>query len=173
MSGGVDSSVSAFLLKKKYHVEGLFMKNWEEEDSLKYCHSKKDLKDVKSVCKLLNIRLHTVNFSLEYWNNVFKNFLSEHKKGRTPNPDILCNKKIKFNYFLKFSIKHLRADYISTGHYAINYFKNNMYNLLKGVDEKKDQSYFLYTLQQYQLKRILFPLGYYKKKKVRKIAKKN
>ncbi|CAL4320717.1 tRNA-specific 2-thiouridylase MnmA [Buchnera aphidicola (Chaetosiphella stipae setosa)] len=172
MSGGVDSSVSAFLLKKNYHVEGLFMKNWEEEDDLEYCHSQKDLKDAKSVCKKLDIHLHTINFSLEYWNDVFKKFLSEHKKGRTPNPDILCNKKIKFNYFLKYSIKYLKADYISTGHYSINFFQKNMFNLLKGKDLTKDQSYFLYTLKQKQLKKILFPLGYFQKKKVRKIAKK-
>ncbi|USS94407.1 tRNA 2-thiouridine(34) synthase MnmA [Buchnera aphidicola (Sipha maydis)] len=172
MSGGVDSSVSAFLLKKKYHVEGVFMKNWEEDDDSEYCHSKKDLEDAKNVCKTLNIYLHTVNFSLEYWNNVFQKFLSEHQKGRTPNPDILCNKEIKFHYFLKFSIEYLKADYISTGHYAINYFKNKMFYLLKGIDKTKDQSYFLYTLTQDQLKKILFPLGYLKKNKVRKIAKK-
>ncbi|CAL4320809.1 tRNA-specific 2-thiouridylase MnmA [Buchnera aphidicola (Periphyllus testudinaceus)] len=172
MSGGVDSSVTAWLLKNKYYVEGLFMKNWEEEDNLNHCNSKQDLRDVKEVCKSLNIFLHTVNFSLEYWNFVFKNFLSEHKKGRTPNPDILCNKEIKFKMFLKFSIEHLKADYISTGHYAINLFKDKSYFLLKGIDKKKDQSYFLYTLKQYQLKKILFPLGNLKKIKVRSIAKK-
>ncbi|NIH41257.1 MAG: tRNA 2-thiouridine(34) synthase MnmA [Buchnera aphidicola (Periphyllus aceris)] len=172
MSGGVDSSVSAWLLKKKYIVEGLFMKNWEEEDSSKYCNSKKDLKDAQDVCKSLNIMLHTVNFSLEYWNFVFKNFLSEHKKGRTPNPDILCNKEIKFKMFLRFSIEFLKADYIATGHYAINFFQNNSYFLLKGIDRTKDQSYFLYTLNQNQLKNILFPLGAFKKSKVRSIAEK-
>ncbi|CAL4320857.1 tRNA-specific 2-thiouridylase MnmA [Buchnera aphidicola (Chaitophorus sp. 3695)] len=171
MSGGVDSSVTAWLLKKKYHVEGLFMKNWEEEDNSDYCSSKQDLQDVENVCKSLKIFLHKVNFSLEYWEYVFKNFLLEHKKGRTPNPDILCNKKIKFKIFFKFAIEYLNADYISTGHYAINFFKDQSYFLLKGRDKTKDQSYFLYTLKQKQLKRILFPLGYLKKKKVRKIAK--
>ncbi|MCW5197677.1 tRNA 2-thiouridine(34) synthase MnmA [Buchnera aphidicola] len=172
MSGGVDSSVSAWLLKKKYHVEGLFMKNWEEEDDFNYCSSKKDLQDVESVCKSLKIFLHKVNFSLEYWEYVFKNFLLEHKKGRTPNPDILCNKHIKFKFFFKFAIENLNADYISTGHYAINFFKDKSYFLLKGKDKTKDQSYFLYTLKQTHLKKILFPLGNLKKKKVRKIAKK-
>ncbi|WP_343183721.1 tRNA 2-thiouridine(34) synthase MnmA [Buchnera aphidicola] len=172
MSGGVDSSVSAWLLKKKYKVEGLFMKNWEEDDNSKYCNSKKDLQDAKNVCKSLNIFLHIVNFSLEYWESVFKNFLSEHKKGRTPNPDILCNKEIKFKIFLKFAIKYLKADYISTGHYAINHIRNNSNFLLKGIDKKKDQSYFLYTLNQKQLKKILFPLGCFTKSRVRFIAKK-
>ncbi|NIH16616.1 MAG: tRNA 2-thiouridine(34) synthase MnmA [Buchnera aphidicola (Periphyllus lyropictus)] len=172
MSGGVDSSVSAWILKKKYYVEGLFMKNWEEEDNSEHCNSEKDLKDAKKVCKSLNIFLHTVNFSLEYWKYVFENFLNEHKKGRTPNPDILCNKEIKFKLFLKFSLENLKADYISTGHYAINCFKKNNFFLLKGKDLKKDQSYFLYTLNQNQLKKIIFPLGKLKKKKVRKIAKK-
>ncbi|CAL4321029.1 tRNA-specific 2-thiouridylase MnmA [Buchnera aphidicola (Chaitophorus populicola)] len=172
MSGGVDSSVTAWLLKEKYHVEGLFMKNWEEEDNFGYCNSKKDLQDVENVCKSLNIFLHKVNFSLEYWTYVFKNFLLEHKKGRTPNPDILCNKKIKFKIFLKFAIENLNADYISTGHYAINFIKNKDHFLLKGKDKKKDQSYFLYTLKQKQLKKILFPLGSFKKTQVREIAKK-
>lgn len=172
MSGGVDSSVTAWLLKKKYYVEGLFMKNWEEDDNSQYCNSKKDLKDVENVCKSLKIYLHKVNFSLEYWKYVFKNFLLEHKKGRTPNPDILCNKKIKFKLFFKFATEYLNADYISTGHYVINFFKDKKYFLLKGKDKKKDQSYFLYTLKQKQLQKILFPLGYLKKKKVREIAKK-
>ncbi|WP_343153118.1 tRNA 2-thiouridine(34) synthase MnmA [Buchnera aphidicola] len=172
MSGGVDSSVSAWLLKEKnYQVEGLFMKNWEEEDNSEYCGSKKDLKDAKLVCKQLDIYLHTINFSLEYWNYVFKIFLSEHKSGRTPNPDILCNKEIKFKFFLNFSIKVLKADFIATGHYVRKKeILGNTY-LLKGKDKKKDQSYFLYSITNYALRKTLFPLGNLYKKKVRKIAR--
>lgn len=173
MSGGVDSSVSAWILKKKrYQVEGLFMKNWEEDDKKGYCNSTADLLDAENVCKKLNIHLHKINFSVEYWEYVFKNFLIEHKKGNTPNPDVLCNKEIKFNMFLNYSIQELKADYIATGHYARIKKINGKFFLLKGIDINKDQSYFLYTLNSMQLKRILFPIGYLQKSKVRDLAKK-
>ncbi|QIQ41849.1 MAG: tRNA 2-thiouridine(34) synthase MnmA [Buchnera aphidicola (Microlophium carnosum)] len=173
MSGGVDSSVSAWILKKRqYQVEGLFMKNWEEDDLEGYCNSAQDLFDAEQVCQKLDICLHKINFSLEYWEYVFKNFLNEYQKGKTPNPDILCNKEIKFNMFLKYSIQELKADYIATGHYARIKKINGKYLLLKGIDRNKDQSYFLYTLNSIQLKKILFPIGYLEKNQVRNIAKK-
>ncbi len=173
MSGGVDSSVSAWILKKKgYQVEGLFMKNWEEDDREEYCNSSQDLFDAENVCKKINIYLHKINFSTEYWENVFENFLNEYREGKTPNPDILCNKEIKFNLFLNYAIQELKADYIATGHYARIKKINKKYLLLKGIDPDKDQSYFLYTLNSFQLKKILFPIGYLKKKQVRKIAQK-
>lgn len=170
ISGGVDSSVAAWLLKNNgYKVEGLFMKNWEENDK-NNCSIKKDLIDAENVCNQLNIYLHKVNFSSEYWQYVFKNFLKEYKKGNTPNPDILCNKEIKFKLFLKFAIKYLNADFIATGHYAKNKKIGKYYFLLKGIDPKKDQSYFLYTLNSKILKKVLFPLGNLYKIQVRKIA---
>lgn len=173
MSGGVDSSVSAWFLKKQnYQVEGLFMKNWEEDDKNEYCSASKDLSDAENVCKKLNIYLHKINFSKEYWEKVFENFLIEHKKGNTPNPDILCNKEIKFKIFLNYSLKELQADYIATGHYAQIKKKNGKRYLLKGADLNKDQSYFLYTLKNTYLKKILFPIGSLEKNKVRIIAKK-
>ncbi|BAB12971.1 tRNA (5-methylaminomethyl-2-thiouridylate)-methyltransferase [Buchnera aphidicola str. APS (Acyrthosiphon pisum)] len=173
MSGGVDSSVCAWILKKQnYQVEGLFMKNWEEDDQEGYCSSTKDLLDAENICKKLNIYLHKMNFSSEYWEYVFENFLKEYKKGNTPNPDILCNKEIKFNMFLNYSIQELKADYIATGHYARIKKINGKYLLLKGIDTNKDQSYFLYTLNSIQLRKILFPIGHLKKNKVRNIAKK-
>uniref|UniRef100_UPI003F5CBE3A tRNA 2-thiouridine(34) synthase MnmA n=1 Tax=Buchnera aphidicola TaxID=9 RepID=UPI003F5CBE3A len=171
MSGGVDSSVAAWMLKmKNYHVEGVFMKNWEENDSQDYCHAKKDLKDVTDVCKLLNIPLHIINFSIEYWNKVFKIFLLEIKKGNTPNPDVLCNKEIKFKLFLKFAINQLQANFIATGHYARTKIIDNNISLIRGYDSYKDQSYFLYNLTQQQLKKVLFPIGFLKKSQVRQIA---
>ncbi|QCI20985.1 tRNA 2-thiouridine(34) synthase MnmA [Buchnera aphidicola (Hyperomyzus lactucae)] len=173
MSGGVDSSISAWMLKKqKYKVEGLFMKNWEEDDEKGYCNSTQDLYDARNVCKKLNIYLHTINFSTEYWEQVFENFLYEHKQGNTPNPDILCNKKIKFNLFFNYALKELEADYIATGHYARIKKINRRYVLLKGIDLNKDQSYFLYTLTEVKLKKILFPIGNLIKTQVRSIAKK-
>ncbi|WP_343183288.1 tRNA 2-thiouridine(34) synthase MnmA [Buchnera aphidicola (Neophyllaphis podocarpi)] len=172
ISGGVDSAVSAWLLKKqKYQVEGLFMKNWEEDDENKKCTSYQDLHDAKSICKSIGIKLHKINFSSEYWDYVFKNFIYEYKKGRTPNPDILCNKKIKFKFFLDFAIKELKADYIATGHYVIKKKINKETFLCKGFDYTKDQSYFLHCLNQNQLSKSLFPLGRFKKKYVREIAK--
>lgn len=172
MSGGVDSSVSAWLLlKKKYHVEGLFMKNWEENDKKGYCSSKIDLEDAEKVCKVLGIHLHKINFSTEYWDKVFKNFIKVYRIGNTPNPDILCNKEIKFKIFLNFSCKILKADYIATGHYARLKKINNQYNLFRAYDYNKDQSYFLYTLKQKNMSKILFPLAKKKKEEIRIISK--
>lgn len=170
MSGGVDSSVAAMLLLQAgYQVEGLFMKNWEEDDTDEYCTAKQDLIDAQNVCDRLNIKLHTVNFAAEYWDNVFSNFLSEYKAGRTPNPDILCNREIKFKAFLEYAL-HLGADHIATGHYAAKISNNNREFLAKAQDPNKDQSYFLYTLGQEQLKYALFPLANINKTEVRKLA---
>jgi len=172
MSGGVDSSVSAYLLQQQgYKVAGLFMKNWEEDDDQKYCAATQDLQDAQAVCNKLGIELYTVNFSAEYWDNVFTFFLAEYQEGRTPNPDILCNKEIKFNTFLTFATEDLGADYIATGHYVRH--KQDAYGksyLLRGLDNNKDQSYFLYTLSQPQMIKSLFPLGELKKLTVRRIA---
>jgi len=170
MSGGVDSSVAALLLLKQgYQVEGLFMKNWEEDDTNTYCNATVDVADAQSVCDTLGIKLHTVNFAAEYWDNVFNNFLSEYKAGRTPNPDILCNREIKFKVFLEYA-KQLGADHIATGHYAANINQNGTFNLAKAQDANKDQSYFLYTLGQQQLKYALFPLANIDKTQVRQLA---
>lgn len=171
MSGGVDSSVAAALLiKQGFHVEGLFMKNWEEDDDDDYCSAQVDLADAQSVCDKLGIELHTINFSSEYWDRVFSIFLDEYSAGRTPNPDILCNKEIKFRAFLDHAIR-LGADKIATGHYAAIDEKDGKFRLLRGVDSNKDQSYFLYTLNQQQLSHSLFPLGHYKKETIRELAK--
>jgi tRNA-specific 2-thiouridylase len=173
MSGGVDSSVSAWFLQcKNYQVEGLFMKNWEEDDNAQYCRSSQDLSDAEDVCKKLNIRLHKINFSIEYWNKVFQHFLDEHKKGNTPNPDVLCNKEIKFKLFLNYAFKNLQANYIATGHYARIKKYNGTNVLLRGIDCNKDQSYFLYTLKSMQLTKILFPIGDFRKEQIRMFAKK-
>ncbi|HSW69355.1 MAG TPA: tRNA 2-thiouridine(34) synthase MnmA [Gammaproteobacteria bacterium] len=170
MSGGVDSSVAAFLLKEQgHHVEGVFMKNWEDDDTDTFCPASIDMADAQLICDKLHIELHRVNFAKEYWERVFTDFLAEYKAGRTPNPDILCNKEIKFKAFLHYA-KQRGADFIATGHYARSQFKNNQFQLLKGLDVKKDQSYFLYTLNQEQLAHSLFPIGSLKKNKVREIA---
>jgi len=174
MSGGVDSSVAAHLLLKQGHkVTGMFMKNWEEDDTQEYCAAAQDLKDAQQVCDRLGIDLHEVNFAHEYWENVFEHFLTEYKAGRTPNPDILCNKEIKFKEFL-LQAETLGADYIATGHYVAGNSFNKPHNeeavLLRGQDENKDQSYFLYTLQQHQLNKSLFPLGELRKPEVRSLA---
>ncbi|MBI5447230.1 MAG: tRNA 2-thiouridine(34) synthase MnmA [Gammaproteobacteria bacterium] len=172
MSGGVDSSVSALLLKQQgYQVEGLFMKNWEEDDTDTYCSATHDLQDAQQVCDSLNIPLHRVNFSSDYWDHVFENFLEEYRAGRTPNPDILCNKFIKFTAFLDYA-KHLGADYIATGHYAQKRQEAEFEYLIKAQDSNKDQTYFLYTLNQYQLKNTLFPIGHLEKNSVRQLAQK-
>ncbi|MFP3019645.1 MAG: tRNA 2-thiouridine(34) synthase MnmA [Arsenophonus sp.] len=173
ISGGVDSSVSAYLLKQQgYQVSGLFMKNWEEDDNEEYCSSAIDFSDAQSVCDKLDIELHTVNFSAEYWDNVFSYFLSDCKVGLTPNPDILCNKEIKFKEFLKFATENLAADYIATGHYARRKSVNGCHQLLRSMDNNKDQSYFLYSLNQSQLAQSIFPISELKKSAVRHIAKK-
>lgn len=170
MSGGVDSSVAALLLiQQGYEVEGLFMKNWEEDDTADYCTATEDLRDAQSVSDALGIKLHTVNFSSEYWDEVFEYFLEEYRAGRTPNPDIMCNKEIKFKAFLNYAVD-MGADYIATGHYARIAENDGNFEMLKGVDENKDQTYFLYTLQQNQLARSLFPVGELNKPEVRKIA---
>ena len=174
MSGGVDSSVTAHLLKQQgYTVTGMFMKNWEEDDTEEYCAAASDLKDAAQVCERIGIDLHEVNFAHEYWENVFEHFLAEYQAGRTPNPDILCNKEIKFKEFL-LQAETLGAQYIATGHYVAKGFVDNSAEenalLLRGADQNKDQSYFLYTLQQHQLRKSLFPLGELAKPEVRAIA---
>lgn len=171
MSGGVDSSVSAYLLKQQgYQVEGLFMKNWEEDDNDEYCAAAEDLKDAQAVSDKLGITLHTINFAAEYWDNVFEYFLEEYKAGRTPNPDIMCNKEIKFKAFLEFAAEELSADYIATGHYVQRSDKTGNWQMLRGLDDNKDQSYFLYTLGEQHIAQTLFPIGHLEKPKVREIA---
>ncbi|WP_298440284.1 tRNA 2-thiouridine(34) synthase MnmA [uncultured Ferrimonas sp.] len=172
MSGGVDSSVSAYLLMQQgYQVEGLFMKNWEEDDSEEYCAAADDLADAQAVCDKLGIELHSVNFAAEYWDNVFEYFLAEYKAGRTPNPDILCNKEIKFKAFLEFAAEALQADYIATGHYVRRRVNaDGSVEMLRGLDNNKDQSYFLYTLGEQHVGQTLFPVGELEKPEVRRIA---
>ncbi len=173
LSGGVDSSVAALvLLEKGFQVEALFMKNWDEDDDDKYCNAAEDFADAQQVADKLGIRLHTVNFSHEYWEDVFEHFLSEHKKGRTPNPDVLCNQRIKFKAFLDYA-KDLGANKIATGHYARIINNDGHYLLKAGIDGSKDQSYFLHLLNQDQLSQSLFPLGDLHKKQVREIALQN
>ena len=171
MSGGVDSSVSAFILQQQgYQVEGLFMKNWEEDDDTDYCTAAADLADAQAVCDKLGIKLHKINFAAEYWDNVFEHFLSEYKAGRTPNPDILCNKEIKFKAFLEYAAEDLGANYIATGHYVRRRGADHNAQLLRGLDTNKDQSYFLYTLSSKQVGQSLFPVGDIEKPIVRAIA---
>ena len=174
MSGGVDSSVAALLLiEQGYQVEGLFMKNWEEDDDTEYCTAKADLADAASVCQTLGIRLHTANFAAEYWDNVFEHFIQEYRAGRTPNPDILCNREIKFKAFLDYATE-LGADLIATGHYArraVRKTANGLQTLLlKGLDNNKDQSYFLSAVNAASLERSLFPVGELEKPVVRDLA---
>lgn len=167
MSGGVDSSVSALLLQQQgYEVVGLYMKNWEESDSSGACTSEKDFEDVVKVCGQIGIPYYTVNFTKEYQTTVFAQFLKELKEGHTPNPDILCNREIKFNLLLQKALD-LGADFLATGHYARTDEKKR---LLKGIDPGKDQSYFLYTLNQEILAKVLFPIGHLEKKEVRALA---
>ncbi|ROH87265.1 tRNA 2-thiouridine(34) synthase MnmA [Pseudomethylobacillus aquaticus] len=171
LSGGVDSSVAALLLKQQgYEVVGLFMKNWEDDDTDEYCSSKQDLIDAVAVADRLGIEIEAVNFSAEYKDRVFANFLDEYRAGRTPNPDILCNAEIKFKAFLDHAMG-LGADLIATGHYAQVREKNGLFQLMKADDGSKDQSYFLYRLNQAQLSKTLFPLGHLLKREVREIAR--
>lgn len=173
MSGGVDSSVAALLLLQQgYQVEGLFMKNWEEDDGTEYCTSKEDLADAEAVCQKLGIRLRSANFSAEYWDNVFEHFLQEYRAGRTPNPDILCNREIKFKAFLDYA-KMLGADLIATGHYVRKAAQDGHVHLLKGLDTNKDQSYFLCAVNEKQLAQSLFPVGELNKTEVRELAAKH
>lgn len=167
MSGGVDSAVSALLLKQAgYDVLGVFMKNWEEKNEEGVCTSESDWKDVQQVCEQIDIPYYSVNFAREYWDRVFTLFLNEYKAGRTPNPDVLCNREIKFKAFLDFAMK-LGAEKIATGHFVRT---NAAGQLLKGIDPNKEQSYFLYMLRQQQLEKAIFPVGGMTKAQVRQIA---
>ncbi len=170
MSGGVDSSVAALLLREQgYRVEGLFMKNWEEDDGTEYCTAKKDYADAGAVAEKLDIPLHGANFAAEYWDNVFAHFLEEYRAGRTPNPDILCNREIKFKAFLEYAVM-LGADYIATGHYTRRGEDGTRSTLLKGLDGNKDQSYFLHAVGHGELAQTLFPVGELDKPEVRRLA---
>ena len=172
MSGGVDSSVAAYLLQKQgYKVQGLFMQNWQNEPG-EVCTSEIDFADASKVCDQLNIPLHKANFSDEYWDRVFKEFLSEHEKGRTPNPDILCNREIKFKSFLDYAIK-IGADHIATGHYARLDHKNDHAILMRSKDLNKDQTYFLHEVSGKEFAKCIFPLEGLTKFEVREIAEKN
>lgn len=170
MSGGVDSSVAALLLLQQgYQVEGLFMKNWDEDDGTEYCTAKDDLADAQSVADKLGIKLHSANFAAEYWDNVFEHFLQEYQAGRTPNPDILCNREIKFKAFLDYALM-LGADLIATGHYCRRGETEGKATLLKGLDGNKDQSYFLHAVGHRELDKSLFPVGELEKPRVRELA---
>jgi len=171
LSGGVDSAVSAYLLREQgYAVEGLFMKNWDEDDGTEYCTAKADLADAEQVCRQLGIRLHSANFAAEYWDNVFEHFLAEYRAGRTPNPDVLCNREIKFKVFAEYA-STLGAELIATGHYARLDRESGRPRLLTGKDPGKDQTYFLHAVAGTQLARCLFPVGDLPKTEVRRIAR--
>lgn len=171
MSGGVDSSVAALLLKNQgYDVIGIFMKNWDDTDEHGVCTATEDYDDVIRVCNQLDIPYYAVNFEKKYWDHVFTYFLDEYKTGRTPNPDVMCNKEIKFKAFLDHALS-LGADYLATGHYARIRSSNGHYDMLRGVDENKDQTYFLNQLSEDVLAKVMFPLGDLPKDEVRKIAK--
>lgn len=170
LSGGVDSSVAAVLLKQQgYDVIAIFMKNWEEKEDSGFCTSAKDYEDASKVAAKLDIPLYTVNFAQKYWDNVFQYFLDEYNAGRTPNPDVLCNTEIKFKAFLDYALD-LDADYIAMGHYARVEKIGDLYHLKKGIDNNKDQSYFLANITQYALSKSIFPIGDLDKSEVRKIA---
>lgn len=173
MSGGVDSSVAALLLKEQgYDVVGLFMKNWDDTDENGFCTATEDYKDVALVAEQIGIPYYSVNFEKEYWDRVFEYFLEEYRKGRTPNPDVMCNKEVKFKAFLDYALD-LGADYVAMGHYArVERSGDGTVHLLRGVDQNKDQTYFLNQLSQEQLQRSLFPLGHLEKHEVREIAEK-
>jgi tRNA-uridine 2-sulfurtransferase len=171
MSGGVDSSVAALLLKRAGHdVIGLFMKNWEDDDDDEYCSTREDLVDAAAAADVIGIELEAVNFAAEYKDRVFAEFLREYAAGRTPNPDVLCNAEIKFRAFLDHAMR-LGAAQIATGHYARVESSDDTFRLLKGKDKAKDQSYFLHRLSQEQLARVVFPLGELEKTEVRRIAR--
>ena len=173
MSGGVDSSVAALLLKEQgFNVIGLYMNNWEETDACGACTGEEDFTDVRRVANKIGIPYYSVNFAKVYLDSVFSYFLSEYAAGRTPNPDVLCNREIKFKDF-KEKAKELGADYIATGHYCDILHENGVHYLLKAKDQSKDQTYFLNQLSQEQLDGVLFPLGKLDKSEVRKIAEKN
>ena len=172
LSGGVDSSVAAFILKKEgYQVDALFMRNWEDDDGSPYCSIKEDFMDAAFVAAQIKVGLSEVNFSKEYKNKVFNYFLKELELGRTPNPDILCNREIKFDCFFNYAMEQ-GYDFISTGHYVRNKISKGLTYLLKGKDPKKDQSYILHSVREKALAKTIFPLGELTKPKVRKIAKK-
>ena len=171
MSGGVDSSVTALLLKQAgYDVIGIFMKNWDDTDENGVCTATEDYKDVAAVAEQIGIPYYSVNFEKEYWDRVFEYFLKEYRLGRTPNPDVMCNKEVKFQAFLEYALQ-LGADYVAMGHYArVEKDENGVVRLLRGVDNNKDQTYFLSQLNQQQLSKAMFPIGHLEKKEVRKIA---
>ncbi len=171
LSGGVDSAVSALLLLERgFRVEGLFMKNWEEDDGTAYCTAKEDLADARAVCDRLGIPLHVANFSAEYWDNVFEHFLAGYRAGRTPNPDVLCNREIKFKTLIEHAAA-LGAPQIATGHYARLRHAGGQVRLLRGADAAKDQSYFLHAVPAAQLARAIFPIGDLEKGAVRAMAR--
>ncbi len=171
MSGGVDSAVAALLLKRQgYDVVGVFMKNWEESDENGVCTADEDFAQVRAVCDRIGIPYYSVNFTQAYWDRVFTYFLNEYRAGRTPNPDVMCNKEIKFKAFLKFALE-LEAKKLATGHYARIQERQGRYRLLKGMDPAKDQSYFLHVLGQQELARACFPLGELTKSHVRQLAR--
>ncbi|MEK4147211.1 tRNA 2-thiouridine(34) synthase MnmA [Robertmurraya sp. FSL W8-0741] len=170
MSGGVDSSVAALLLKQQgYDVIGIFMKNWDDTDEFGVCTATEDYNDVIRVCNQIGIPYYAVNFEKQYWDKVFTYFLDEYKAGRTPNPDVMCNKEIKFKAFLEHAL-NLGADYLATGHYARVDRRDGEVKMLRGIDENKDQTYFLNQLSQEQLEKVMFPIGDIEKSKVREIA---
>ena len=173
MSGGVDSSVAALLLKEQgYDVVGVFMKNWDEKDENGTCTAADDWNDVQDVCDTIGIPCYSVNFEKEYYDRVFSYFLDEYRRGRTPNPDVLCNREIKFKAFLDYAMK-LGADHMATGHFVKKDVRDGHTVLLKGDDPNKDQSYFLYMLKEKQIEKALFPVGGMTKQEVRAIAEKN
>lgn len=170
MSGGVDSSVSAALLKEQgFDVVGLYMSNWKETDPNGCCTGEQDWTDVRYVCDKIGIPYYSVDFSKQYMDNVFKLFVEEYKKGRTPNPDVLCNREVKFGPFADFA-RELGADYIATGHYCRVRHDGDMHYLLRAKDENKDQTYFLNQVSSHQLRDVIFPLGDLTKPEVRELA---